>query len=393
MKMKDSASAIQDISLIIPIFNAEQTLDKCLESVLSQDYEGIEIILVDDGSTDTSSKIIDDYVERFSNLKRIKAIHKSNEGLIKARITGLEAATSDFIAFVDADDYIDKNHISTMLRDMGTSDADLVIEGCERHENGKTEILKNRFLEGVYDSEQIRNELFPSMLYSEGFFEFGLYPFMWNKLFRRDLLLECYKEIDPSVYDGEDVLTFFAYMMKVKKLVIGDAYTYHYCVTENSMTRNKRPDYLENVSRLYLNLSNIFSKSDRYDVLRPQLDRYMRMMVKNSALAEYIADEKFFFPFSKIQANSRVVVYAAGLVGKNYIHQIKETGYCELAAWVDQNYDKLESFEGVPVQTPKVIDDVDYDYIVLAVSDEDLADRIKNDLISRYGIDENKIVF
>lgn len=381
------------LSIVIPVYNSEKTIKKCLDSIFVQIGIKFEVVLVDDGSTDESAEIVDEYSRRcFENINFI-VIHKNNGGTSTARLDGLMAASYDYVTFVDADDYIEPDHIGTMLCDMGSTGVDLVVEGCEWHENGKTEIIKNRFPNGIYDTERIRKELFPSMLCSEGFFEFGLYPFMWNKLFRRDLLLECYKEIDPSVYDGEDVLTFFAYMMKVKKLMIGDAHTYHYCVTENSMTRNKRPDYLENVSKLYINLNSIFSKSDCYDVLRPQLDQYMRMMVKNSAPAEYIADEKFYFPFSKIPANSRVVVYAAGLVGKNYIHQIKETGYCELTAWVDQNYDKLESFEGVPVQAPKAIDDLSYDYIVMAVSDRDLADRIKNDLISRYGIDEKKIVF
>lgn len=382
---------MEGISVIVPIYNAEKTLNVCLDSIYNQDYKKLEIILVDDGSTDNSPAIVDEYKEKYALYYATKVIHKKNEGLMNARVTGIKKSKYDYVAFVDADDWIEMNHIRDMAEKINSDDVDVVLEGCALHENGMTEIKNNLFPNGVYIHSEIQNILYRKMLCYNEFFSFGLLPYMWNKLFKKCILEECYKNLDTSVDDGEDVLTFFSYMLNVKKLIIGNAHTYHYCLSEMSMTKNHKNNYLNNVSKLYLNLDSIFSNSDFYPVLKPQLDQYMRMMVKKSAPEKYISDEEHYFPFLEIPRNTRIIIYGAGLVGKKYVHQLLRSRYCELAAWVDQAFSRIESFEGISISSPECIRDIKYDYILVAIADRIEAGNIKEYLSQRYKVPYEKI--
>ena len=110
-----------DISIVIPVYNVQAYLGECIDSVLNQSKEAYEIILVDDGSTDQSGDICDDYSRKY---KQIRTIHKKNEGLGFARNTGLENVTSDYVIFIDSDDYIDSDFLEEMqhIVDKGTYD-------------------------------------------------------------------------------------------------------------------------------------------------------------------------------------------------------------------------------------------------------------------------------
>ena len=101
------------ISVVVPVYNAEKYLDKCIQSIINQKYSNLEIILVDDGSKDNSLELCKKYAE---SDKRIKVIHKENEGVSTARNSGIEVASGDFIAFIDSDDYIDENMYFNMMQ-------------------------------------------------------------------------------------------------------------------------------------------------------------------------------------------------------------------------------------------------------------------------------------
>ena len=110
------------ISIIVPVYNVENYLRKCVDSIINQSYKNLEIILVDDGSTDSSGKICDEYSLKDS---RIKVIHKKNGGLSDARNAGMEIASGDFWGFVDSDDYIDSDMYSVLLENLLGAEADL----------------------------------------------------------------------------------------------------------------------------------------------------------------------------------------------------------------------------------------------------------------------------
>lgn len=110
------------ISIVVPIYKVERYLEKCVDSIIDQDYRNLEIILVDDGSPDRCPQICDEYAQKDS---RVKVIHKENGGLSDARNAGIKVATGEYIAFVDSDDYLTESHISTLLYTMKKYDADI----------------------------------------------------------------------------------------------------------------------------------------------------------------------------------------------------------------------------------------------------------------------------
>ena len=115
---------MEKLSVIIPIYNVEKYLDRCIKSICNQTYENLEIILVDDGSTDGSPEMCDQYVEKD---KRIKVIHKQNGGLSDARNVGLEYATGQYIFFCDSDDYVERDLISECMESISKDSIDILI--------------------------------------------------------------------------------------------------------------------------------------------------------------------------------------------------------------------------------------------------------------------------
>lgn len=203
-----------DVSLIVPIFNAEKYLKKCLDSILNQTYKNFEIILVDDGSTDRSGDMCDEYA---STNEQIQVIHKRNKGLVEARITGIENASGKWIAFVDADDWIETNFLSALVNSMSQTEADIAIAGYIRERDKARTAILNNIESGIYVEEDLAEAIYSKMLCFKKFFEFGILPYIWNKIYKKDILMECYKEMDTAIYDGEDVAIVFPYLLKAKK--------------------------------------------------------------------------------------------------------------------------------------------------------------------------------
>ena len=111
------------VSIIVPVYKVEKYLNKCVDSILDQSYQNIEVILVDDGSPDNSGKLCDEYVTN----QRVKVIHQKNMGLSGARNTGIENSTGDYLMFIDSDDYIDKDMVKYLVKKSFETNTDIVV--------------------------------------------------------------------------------------------------------------------------------------------------------------------------------------------------------------------------------------------------------------------------
>ena len=221
---------MKKISVIIPVYNAEKTLKRCIDSVLQQDYKNLQVILIDDGSTDGSSDLCDLYATKE---KRIEVVHQKNGGVCKARNTGLDLATGDYITFLDNDDYIKENAYSTMMDNLEKSNADICL--C-RFLNGN---LKNtissephapRIPAGIYDSYDIEK-----YLYSGNWYLNGLACAIWNKLYPRKLL----DDFRFSGAWGEDYeLNDYVFSKHIKVAVIEDGLV-AWCYNPQSQTHKQ----------------------------------------------------------------------------------------------------------------------------------------------------------
>ena len=147
------------ISIIIPVYNVEPYIEKCLESVLDQTYKEFECILVNDGSTDKSGQICD----RFAAIdSRIRIIHKKNGGLVSARKTGLKEASGQFIGCVDPDDWIEKDYFENLIKAQQETGADIVAGNHCRDVGSSSYTVYNKLPAGIYDREKI----LPQLIYS-----------------------------------------------------------------------------------------------------------------------------------------------------------------------------------------------------------------------------------
>ena len=176
------------VSIIIPVYKVEQYIRKCIESVLGQDYNNIELILVDDGTPDRSGEIADEYAQKDS---RIRVIHKSNEGVAFARNVGMEAARGDFVLFVDSDDWISKDHVSHLMSLQKKDDSDM----CMTTEYFTQKTDKQASVEKI---ETISSEKAATLLLSP-----KLVVGSYNKLYRRSWLESNRIRQNTNLFSGE----------------------------------------------------------------------------------------------------------------------------------------------------------------------------------------------
>lgn len=210
------------ISILIPTYNVEKHIRRCIESVIAQTYENWEMILVDDGSKDSSGSICDEYAK---NDNRIKVIHKLNGGSASARNAGLSVATGDYITFVDGDDWIENNGIEKMMLCAETTDADIVMADFTiEQSNGSCSVRKEGF------NNPDATELMKAMMTGK------LHGSNCNKIYRRSLIVAN----DIHFIDGADYTEDLAFNIKLLTLTNKISYLpiayYHYCIYDNSMS-------------------------------------------------------------------------------------------------------------------------------------------------------------
>jgi len=210
------------ISIIIPVYNAERYLQRCLNSVVGQTYKDLEIILVDDGSTDKSPEICDYYAKKDT---RIKVIHKKNGGPSLAREAGIKIATGDYISFVDADDYIDEDMYKILVKE--TIKGFDIVECGYRIVSTGGELIREHKLKNTIISEAFNCALHYAS-------QRNTTNFLWNKLYNIELL----KDIKfPKLYAGEDSCVLTQVYSKAKQVAIINDVLYNYVMTPDSLCR------------------------------------------------------------------------------------------------------------------------------------------------------------
>ena len=212
-----------EISIIVPVYNVEKYIRKCVDSIIAQTFSDIEIILVDDGSTDSSGIICDEYSSIDS---RIRVIHKKNGGLSSARNTGIEEATGDYLGFIDSDDYISSDMFEVLYRNMLEEQADLSICGIFQCYEGK-QPLKNTPWYRVLNSEEAIAIAFEGRLFSVN---------AVNKLYRKELFNRVRY---PEGKATEDAYVIVDILSQCNRIVATSEQKYFYFHREGSITTIK----------------------------------------------------------------------------------------------------------------------------------------------------------
>lgn len=235
------------VSIIVPVYNTSSKMNKCIDSLINQSYKNIEIILVDDGSTDNSGNLCDTYASKDN---RIGVIHKSNGGVSSARNVGLKCATGKYIMFVDSDDYTDEKSCEVMVGAIEKYDVDMVVSSYNTVYNGK--VMKHICPEKVYDSVASMKDDF-RLIYLDCFLNSP-----WNKLFKKEYIT---KGFDENMGYFEDYYFVLDYMDNIKNIVTIDTPLYYYIEdTGNSLTKVFREDTFDVFPKIYLRQKEFCNK-------------------------------------------------------------------------------------------------------------------------------------
>lgn len=254
------------ISIIVPVYNVEKYLDRCMRSLLRQTYRNIEIIMVDDGSTDSCSMKCDEYAKADH---RVVVIHKKNEGLGFARNSGIKAAKGKFIAFIDSDDYADKSMIEKLYTALLNNNADTCF--CRYYDvlaDGTPVQAREDYQKEKYYGNDVK-KLILGMIGSapdkKGDVEIGMS--VWKGLYSATIIHEN-MIFFPSEreYISEDIIFHIAYLEYANTVAIDPGFYYYYCDNGSSLTKSYNPVRFQMEKKLYFKekelLSRIFPTSD-----------------------------------------------------------------------------------------------------------------------------------
>lgn len=228
------------VSVIIPVYNAHDTIECCVKSVLSQSYHEIEVIVVDDGSTDDCCSLLSDIQD-----KRLRIFRKENGGAASARNYGLNVATGKFVEFVDSDDLLEQQCIEKFVEKQKLHDSDLVISGYHLLKGNKKVTIPEEYLEGA---EIIKHKFVD--LWNTSYINVP-----WNKLYRKSLCQNL--KFDNKVTLGEDLIFNINYLKRTKNIQICDFALYAYNVgSESSLTAKYYDSCFEDVKKIYATVSD-----------------------------------------------------------------------------------------------------------------------------------------
>ena len=251
------------VSIVVPIYDVEKYLEKCIESIRHQTYKNLEIILVDDGSPDESGRICDE----FCNDNRVKVIHKENGGLSSARNAGLKVATGDYIGFVDSDDYVHPEMFEKLYNRIIRDRSDICI--CSHYTVDKSDNINEHFFRNIpeiLDKDKILNYLIlPLIGADKERNESEIEGFVWRNLYRRELIRE-YEFKSERQYFAEDIVSDLELYIKCKQISILNECLYYYRYNGESLSNCYRPRVYVLLNNLlkweeeYLNKHNLFTK-------------------------------------------------------------------------------------------------------------------------------------
>lgn len=297
------------ISIIVPVYNVEKYIDRCINSILQQTYSNLEIILVNDGSLDQSGHICDNYKRKD---KRIEVLHKENGGLSSARNAGIEIATANYIIFIDSDDYVNDTMVENLYKGLKKYDADIAC--CGKYledENNNVIEIKNKGKEYCIN----RYEAIERMLLRD-----EIDNSAWDKIYRKEL----FKNIrfpDGKYY--EDIETVYKLFCKCEKIVHISTVEYHYIIREGSIINSKfslkqldslefisnirqdiiinYPQYKQQVEAMYYldlvtNLQKIYNSKEMhsYKEIYSKLKKEFKNSIKTILSNKYINTKKKF---------------------------------------------------------------------------------------------------
>lgn len=406
------------VSIIVPVYNGEKYLKRCISSLLQQSHTNIEVIIVNDGSSDASETISMAYK---ANDKRCIVLNQQNRGVMSARKEGIRKSTGDFIVFVDSDDWIEPDMIAKMLLTQEKSDTDIVIMGHVREmENGKNKKEMGQISAGIYGEDSLKL-FYEKMFYVSPVSGWGIWPTLWGKLYKKDVIKYAIERVDDRIIYGEDTAVLFTACFVAERIVLVENYLYHYfTINENSVSKAPNKKLLDSMYFLYGYMKNLFTIQEENEILLEQLGWYMNNILNHVSrvlfdipyylselfyarkeaeqwrqkynrlaqktdiviekMRQIVDSHEWLLPYEELGNMRNIVLFGAGEVADNYRVELEH----------DNNYTLLVHMQDI--SEIKKLSNISYDCILIATDDIHEKCVMEMELLKR-GVDEKKIIW
>lgn len=365
------------LSIIIPIYNSDKYLNRCLDSVVAQKYENLEIILIDDGSVDSSAKICEEYA---SKDKRIKLYHKENGGAGAARKEALKYADGDYITCVDADDWIEDNAYDDLMDKANKYSTDLIACSFVKEFEGFKAVRNDYPDEGFYTKRE-----FYDVMKKAGdempFFCQIINGSLCCKIFKREYYEKYQNAVPSEIVLCEDVAVILPMLFEIESVYISKNSYYHYCQNKDSSSWEWRSGEYQRLNTLVGYLKKYYDLYNDEVIQRLIIHSvYFAMMeLLYDIPKEYFKDRIPFF--DKIKKDSNVVVYGKGVYASNLMEVIEKYKLCNVVCNVDS----------ADAEVLFSMDEIKYDYVVIAILDCLIIGKV-TEYLKEKGIPNKKIL-
>lgn len=277
------------LTIILPVYNLEMHISKCIESVLKQTFKKIELLIINDGSTDNSGIICEEY-RKIDN--RIRVFHQYNKGVSSARNKGLKYASGDYITFIDGDDWIEEDLYEKMIYNLESNAADICIGGLLRNfDSGKEVPFSN-----IQDKVSMNNLVAIENMLEEKMFA----GFIWDKIYKKELFNNI--KFNEDIKLCEDVLINFTLFSRAKKIFFIPLNKYHYFSRENSASNEKfsamKVDSVIVYKRIYTMIENTFPELKKAGMCRLTVSYIISSLESTFFINK--SNQKFFYETRKI---------------------------------------------------------------------------------------------
>ena len=279
------------VSIIVPVYNAQNHIARCLESICAQSWQNIEVIVLNDGSKDQSLPVCEAFRAKD---ERIVLVDKANSGVSDTRNLGLKLASGKYVQFVDSDDWIEPDMYARFAAAITQYAPDMAL--CEfyyafaDHNEPSTQHLQRAY----YTKAQMEREIYPTMLYHAPYYSFGINPCCWSKVFKKELLEQCLYPVTPKVKIGEDAAFTYPCLLAAESLAYVDGCLYHYRNNAQSMTAAFDPHLTETIF-IPLDILRTYFDTDKR-ALFAQYQMYaaylLQLWVRNQASLDCDLDRK-----------------------------------------------------------------------------------------------------
>lgn len=376
------------VDIIIPVYNKEKYIRKCIDSILNQTHKNFNLILVDDGSTDNSGEICKKCQEMD---ERVRFVYQPNGGQTSARRHGLEYAETEFVLFMDADDWIDDNYLEILIKNLYEHDfkCDLITSGMIIEENDDSVIYLDGVEEGIYIGKQI-DSVRERFVFDEISQRTSIIHSMSGKIFKKDKINRILQDMTETLTFCEDGITVFAYLLKADYVVVLNYTGYHYVQYEDSTIHSFAENDVWRLMLLKDEYVRLATKAGIYEKIKCSIAKhiyrnYLEAVGRSIGLKYGTC---FIIPKFLYQNEAKVVIYGAGVKGKQFKRQISKVENVKCVGWVDIKYEKIPPQYGV--DSIERLLEWEYDYVLIAIENREIVHSVVENLMC-MGISYKKI--